>query len=363
SISLWEHFKGELTSTDFDDDSYDTKKERVQNFLSVPSELERLMSFGFFICFDSFLHIFTILPIRILIALLAFTRELLLRYPMYLHCVLESREGSMKTAQKCDLMKGTLIAITCYALQHFDASRIYHAVRGQALLKLYVIFNALEICDKLCSAFGHDILDSLFTKATVLPRVLPQQSPSARRFNGFTHFLVALCYVFAHSLVLFCQVMTLNVSINSYNNALLTLLMSNQFVEIKGSVFKKFERENLFQLSCSETLAALPSSPSWKLAETLVTPVIVVYGTEILVDWLKHAFITKFNGIKPTVYGRFRDSLCKDLAGGRARFLNCTQFFQASVDPSPTVARRIGFVSIPLACLVIRVAFQTLQML
>lgn len=44
---------------------------------------------------------------------------------------------------------------------------------------------------------------------------------------------------------------TLNVAINFYSNALLSLLISNQFVEIKQSVFKKFEKENLFQLTCS----------------------------------------------------------------------------------------------------------------
>jgi hypothetical protein len=54
-------------------------------------------------------------------------------------------------------------------------------------------------------------------------------------------------------MVLFYQVITLNVAVNSYNNALLTLLISNQFVEIKGAVFKKFEKENLFQLTCSGT--------------------------------------------------------------------------------------------------------------
>lgn len=55
-------------------------------------------------------------------------------------------------------------------------------------------------------------------------------------------------------MVLFFQMVTLNVAVNSYSNALLTLLISNQFVEIKGSVFKKFEKENLFQLSCSGRL-------------------------------------------------------------------------------------------------------------
>lgn len=47
------------------------------------------------------------------------------------------------------------------------------------------------------------------------------------------------------------QLMALNVAINSYEHALLTLLVSNQFVEIKGSVFKKFEKDNLFQITCA----------------------------------------------------------------------------------------------------------------
>ncbi len=47
------------------------------------------------------------------------------------------------------------------------------------------------------------------------------------------------------------QMISLNVAINSYDHALLTLLVSNQFVEIKGSVFKKFEKDNLFQITCA----------------------------------------------------------------------------------------------------------------
>ena len=38
----------------------------------------------------------------------------------------------------------------------------------------------------------------------------------------------------AHALVYFYQLVSLNVAVNSYDNALLTLLVSNQFVEIKG---------------------------------------------------------------------------------------------------------------------------------
>ena len=49
------------------------------------------------------------------------------------------------------------------------------------------------------------------------------------------------------------QLISLNVAINSYDHALLTLLVSNQFVEIKGSVFKKFEKDSLFQITCAGT--------------------------------------------------------------------------------------------------------------
>jgi len=68
--------------------------------------------------------------------------------------------------------------------------------------------------------------------------------------------LKMMLMVVIHTSMLFFQVVTLNVAVNSYSNALLSLLMSNQFVEIKGTVFKKFEKENLFQMSCAGTLTS-----------------------------------------------------------------------------------------------------------
>ncbi|KAJ3414026.1 hypothetical protein HDV05_007151 [Chytridiales sp. JEL 0842] len=436
----WSYFKSELVSTDFDE-GHDVKKERVKNFLSVPNELEMLVSLGYVICFDSFLYIFTILPFRIVIAVGAMLRAMLFK------------GKHMMSAQKVDIMKGSLVIMCCMMLEYVDASRLYHSVRGQATIKLYVIFNVLEICDKLCSAFGHDILDSLFSKATVTPeqRLSTPTATARRRIGRVTHFLVALVYVYAHAMVLFYQVMTLNVAVNSYNNALLTLLLSNQFVEIKSSVFKRFERENLFQLSCSDIVerfqlsvflgiitvrnyvevtggqsfhAALELLYDWlsvaatnlssfssfiisgiqqgtlhadllvsvpqhlpnfqnllalfnpshlstvwnsnttSLLFTLFTPPFIVFGTEVLVDWLKHAFITKFNQIRPNVYSRFYDSLCRDLVRGKHSHTNSLEEDQKGVvDSSPVVARRIGFVSIPLACLMVRVSLQTIRML
>ena len=164
--------------------------------------------------------------------------------------------------------------------------------------------------------------------------------------------LISFLRKVVHSTCLFYQVVTLNVAVNSYSNALITLLMSVQFVEIKGTVFKKFEKENLFQLTCADIVerfqlwlmlliiasrnlvemgvwslggpgadvggssggGVLPKSftilPKW--TGQVFGPFLLVLGSEILVDWLKHAYITKFNNIRPVVYERFLDVMSKD---------------------------------------------------
>ncbi|CAG8506299.1 498_t:CDS:10 [Dentiscutata erythropus] len=184
-----------------------------------------------------------------------------------------------------------------------------------------------------------------------------------------------------------------NAAINSYSNALLTLLLSNQFIEIKGSVFKRFEKENLFQLSCSDIVerfqlalfltvitarnlielsgspispfSILPTSfiplfPAMTTVETLLTPVIIVFASELIVDWLKHAFITKFNQIRPSIYDRYIDILSRDLVVGNEQKSENQKKF---TDPSLLVSRRIGFAALPLACLTIRVSSQTMTMI
>ena len=68
-------------------------------------------------------------------------------------------------------------------------------------------------------------------------------------------------------------------------------------------------------LSFSLSLS-IPSLPTLSLIQTIFSPALMVLLSECAVDWLKHAFITKFNHIRPAVYGRFIDVLCKDLVGG-----------------------------------------------
>ncbi|KAF9132410.1 hypothetical protein BGW39_000198 [Mortierella sp. 14UC] len=388
TVSLWDYLKEELTAADFES-TQELKRERVANFLSVPIAFEKMLVFGYFVCLDSFLYTFTILPARFMLALAT-----LFRYVFSRTWFSKSKERTrLKSSQKCDLIKVTLVVVACTILQSVDASRTYHFIRGQNAMKLYAIFNCLEIFDRLCCSFGQDILDSLFSKSTLGSHPPMSSLMASRHARPITFVLLAILYILAHTMVLFFQMVTLNVAVNSYSNALLTLLISNQFVEIKGSVFKKFEKENLFQLSCSDIverfqlsvfvtiitirnlveLSAAPPSPfsvypqsfvplfsSMTAVARLLTPCFLVLGCETLVDWLKHAFITKFNQIRPSVYGRFVDILSRDLVvGSPARLAGRNNMF---VDQSPMVSRRIGLAALPLACLVICVTIQTLQM-
>ncbi|KAG0188112.1 hypothetical protein DFQ28_005366 [Apophysomyces sp. BC1034] len=392
-FSYLDYLRDELTVSDFDS-GQELKRERVTNFLGVPGAVEKLMVFGLVVCLDSFLYSFTILPIRFCFALYHYLCHAIRNIQ-----VLVSREGRfvrLKPSEKCDLLKGLLVAITCVTMSLLDSSRLYHFIRGQAVLKLYVVFNVLEIFDKLCCSVGVDILDALFSKSTLgdPSRELGRAAYARRQLRPFTLFFMAAGYMVIHTVVLFFQMITLNVAINFYSNALLSLLISNQFVEIKQAVFKKFEKENLFQLSCSDIVERFQqmaflaiitlrnvaelsgSSPSSILPSTfvplftgsalkslsaLMTPVVMVVASELVVDWLKHAFITKFNQIRPSIYSKYIDVLCKDLVMGSPSRLSGKK--NTLVDQSPVVSRRIGFPVLPLVCLHIRMVQQLLPMI
>ncbi|OCT53616.1 putative cytomegalovirus gH-receptor family protein [Cladophialophora carrionii] len=457
-------------NSDFPYESSRVKTERLLNFLVLPFYLERVLWFGTLACVDSWLYTFTILPLRLLksIYILAkswctnFTGEVHFvsrfvysgagrmwrrrrssvvptttrkpsapdaaehklnqpvashsRRPGRQHQRMKSIPSALLPDDKADMLKGLLIICTSLVLLRLDASRMYHWIRGQAAIKLYVIYNLLEVCDRLFSAIGQDVLECLFSKEAL------ERKPDghSKVLRPFWLFVLALIYTVIHSTALFYQVITLNVAVNSYSNALITLLMSNQFVEIKSTVFKKFEKENLFQLTCADvverfqlwhmlviiasrnivetgglsagltaftkTTTSSPSAPlitnssipittalpprsvssilpkSFTLVpavvQTITTyapavsqvlgPFLAVLGSEMLVDWLKHAYINKFNNTRPAIYERFLDVLAKD--------------YYTNAFGDQNLTKRLGLPVIPLSCLLIRASVQTYKM-
>ena len=334
------------------------KRAGVYNFLQVPWNLEPLLLFGYMTCLDSFLQLVTFMPLRVLGALLSLLRGRRLSY-----------------AQSSDVLRALLIIVASVLLLEVDTSHTYHNVRNQATLKLYVIFNLLEVFDKLCSSFGQDILESLFETAH-----------QPRRWKGglVFDFVIALVYVVLHTMVLFYHAVALNIALNSHNNILITLLISNNFVELKGNVFKKCEREHLFQVACSDVVERFQLSVylsivlmqfifvlkvEWTIDELseLGLSFGLILAAELFVDWIKHSFIIKFNRIQPSIYGTFVLILCADARrpsealspksremAARAATADDGQMTSPGEFSTP-VAGRMGFVPLPLLCLVVRV--------
>jgi hypothetical protein len=66
----------------------------------------------------------------------------------YRHRRTRSTPSLLQATHKADLLKGLLVIICSIMLMKLDPSRIYHNVRGQSAVKLYVIYNALEVFDR-----------------------------------------------------------------------------------------------------------------------------------------------------------------------------------------------------------------------
>uniref|UniRef100_A0A1B6K9F4 TAPT1-like protein n=1 Tax=Graphocephala atropunctata TaxID=36148 RepID=A0A1B6K9F4_9HEMI len=341
-----------------DEEQYTARREKVYSFAKIPVEAEKFMAYGFFQCADSYLFVYTFLPVRFILAVWALvTRPICSCFGFR-----RSSKSLLKPAEICDLLKVAIVVLCTVFMFCIDTSMMYHLIKSQSVIKLYIFYNMLEVGDRLFSALGQDLIDSLFWTAT---------EPRGRKrdhIGVLPHFVFVVIYVILHSLLVLCQATTLNVAINSSNKALLTIMISNNFVELKGSVFKKFDKNNLFQVACSDVrerfhlfvllfIVVLQTMKeySWK-EETLwmlVPDCVIVLFAEMIVDWVKHAFITRFNELPFMVYRDYTLSLAYDMAQTRQK--------NAFTDHSDLVARRMGFIPLPLGVVMLRVLGHTVQ--
>ncbi|XP_010926087.1 protein POLLEN DEFECTIVE IN GUIDANCE 1 isoform X2 [Elaeis guineensis] len=286
------------------------KRQGVYNTMfHVPWRCERLIVAGFFVCLDSFLSLLTIMPARIL---------------MTIWRVLHTRQFQKpNAAELSDFGCFIVLAIGIIPLQMTDISLIYHIIRGQGIIKLYVVYNVLEIFDKLCQSFGEDVLQVLFNSAEGLSNC----SPDNMIFQLMRFILdeaIAIIAFVVHSFILLAQAITLSTCIIGHNNALLALLVSNNFSEVKSNVFKRVSKENLHSLVYYDIIERfhittyvlfvlsqniLEAEGPW--FESFAIDVLQVYLCETFIDTIKHSFLAKFNEIKPSAYSEFLEDLCK----------------------------------------------------
>lgn len=314
------HGRGSQNREEDEQEIYEANHEleQILNMLRLFLHLEKFMAFSLLACLNCFLYYFTIVPARII----------------YSCCNKTGLRNAYKEYTMVFLISGASII-----LSGLDTSRVYHRIKGQSAIKLYMMFGVLEMCDKMLSSVGQSLILVVLTK----------NKRHSKIELGLLNF-AALVYLICHAFILIYETIALNVAVNSYSNSLLTLLLSMQFAEIKASVFKRFDKEGLFQITIADiierfqlfillTIIAIRNlvatgrslstlvPNSWTLHSTssvmigvLCGPMITVVGSEIVVDWVKHAYITKFNRMKPKIYDRFLSILCHDHSTNLQKF-------------------------------------------
>uniref|UniRef100_A0A1D1YGQ3 Protein POLLEN DEFECTIVE IN GUIDANCE 1 n=1 Tax=Anthurium amnicola TaxID=1678845 RepID=A0A1D1YGQ3_9ARAE len=312
--SPWKYFMGEVYGGNSLQSTIsvgnDKKRQRVYNTMfHVPLRCERLIVAGFFVCLDSFLSLLTIMPVRILMAMWR---------------ILNKRQFQRPDATELsDFSSFIVLSCGVTALQLTDVSLIYHIIRGQGTLKLYVVYNVLEIFDKLLQSLDEDVLQVVFNSAEGLANC-PLESTAFGLMRFIIDQLIAIVTFTLHSFILLAQAITLSTCIIAHNNALLALLVSNNFAEIKSNVFKRVSKDNLQSLVYYDIIERfhitafllfvlaqniLEAEGSW--FGSFLTNALLVYVSEIFIDATKHSFLAKFNEIKPIAYSEFLEDLCK----------------------------------------------------
>lgn len=143
---------------------------------------------------------------------------------------------------------------------------------------------------------------------------------------------------------------------------MLTVMIINNFTEIKGSVFKKFDKHNLFQLACSDVterfelflfmmiivfVGLAQAGDSWfESIPSFVQIIVTMITCEAFADWIKHAFIIKTNQLDPYLYTDYARILRSDV-------LNY-QDDKIILERTYGIARRVGLPQIPLTCVCFR---------
>lgn len=210
-----------------------TERDRVYNALiSVPYHLEMMIALGSMVCLNSFMAIFTLLPLRGIKACWTLVQLLMAKTVRKKSKSATHTSSNLRGDQIFDLICICMFSIMFTFMWHIKAGSIYFWVKEltQEFLKLSVLHTALELSDKICCSFGVDVLEALAASCTLV-----SSAPNTRNYiNVLSDATVALLLLLAHAAVLMAQSLVYGVAMNSQKNTLVALLIASNFTEIKG---------------------------------------------------------------------------------------------------------------------------------
>ncbi|KAG5511498.1 hypothetical protein GH5_06445 [Leishmania sp. Ghana 2012 LV757] len=297
-------------------------------------------------------------------------------------------------------------------------SYLYHAVRRTSFIKIVMIFSILDVADKILSSLAQDSLEVLYAAVddeyayycacrrdagSAAAGAPTERAAYGRRSTGFddvradaarqhappSRWLLAGSVVAAcistscHSLSLLLHVVTLNVTVNAKGNSLLALLVGNNLTELKGFVFKKNTPESLHSVCALDALERMQYVVFFlvmllhhmheRFSDFAFADVFVILCVEVAIDFVKHLFLFRFNGILPSVFRAYLQLALLDLSsetvlwrlpslevvvggpdGGTAtRMEEAVELLSPAYGFAPKNIKRIGFDAIAYAGLLL----------
>ncbi|KAH8742007.1 hypothetical protein FG386_002382 [Cryptosporidium ryanae] len=242
-----------------------------------------------------------------------------------------------------DISRFMVLLFSIFIFSMFDISFFYHYIRGQGLLKLYVIFNMLEVFEKLFRSFGRDLIDTFLRSVTgyfcyinflndkyISECANEEEDEETPTFKSIvTLYFVVICYLLVHCIIHMIRGLALNISLNSSEYTMFLIVITNNFAEIKSTVFKTYHSISLFTVACSDSIERFQLLYDGcilflrmyfntrlynnSIYVTVITWVVSVFIVEIIVDWFKHSFLVKFNKINSKCYDNYLVTLIGDV--------------------------------------------------
>lgn len=321
----------------------DLPASHLDEYARLPLVVEYVLGHGILVCVSGLLYELTFMPIS---GFRGAYRSL-------------ATGVRMTGVEKSDFLRTLILLVAVWLFNaSIDFSAVYHYIRAQSLLKLYFIFNMMEIIERLVRSWGNDLVDGLMRSSGV----------GSSALSLALHWTVVLIYTLLHAYIHFWRVMIISVAMLA--NDMLLVLVTNNFNELKGTVFKKSEPRSLYPIVASDIvertyliidvalvlfrMATSPQRSKMPFAEVSLW-IGVMIGLEVVTDWMKFLCISKFNQIDNATFWQFSRIHKDDVVNSRSADTNVTPplIMKGHISASHLPVRRMNFMPTPLAILIL----------
>ena len=335
-------------------DSFDSVFQSLQVFVLAPLELEKMVIMCWLVCLDAFLFVLTIFPWKVVASCSA------------------ALSGRWSNEKRNFVVHGVMLLGNLLIMSQFSYQTVYHLLETQSILKTAMLLKFFKLASSLLFTFGRDLTDVA-------------QVTLYRGRVGF--YLVVMLpgtilYLFCHTMCFYTELVLYNMAINSHYTALLTMLVSLNFTELKTTLRRSLPKSMFVEIVWDDVIKRFYLSVFGvalflycQIHQTESSGIFFIIGAEMVVDWLKHSFLSQRNNVSAEDYQAIRHDLFCHLAQRKVRchplfvvLPSARYLFRRGGNPKDrsfitfsVASAKLGFAPVPLACVCLHYGHHVMQ--